>query len=94
MKIIGYYHAYGYRIEDNLDGEMLYEAGNSFYDSTSVIDKDQGLNIKTIKKYCERTGKEIAEEKSGEWLGAYQDENVDEDVEHILESNKPFTSHV
>jgi len=29
MKIIVYYNEHGYRIENNLDGEVLYEAGNS-----------------------------------------------------------------
>jgi hypothetical protein len=74
MKIIGYYNLDGYRIEDNLDGEILYEAGNNPLESSSHVDRVDGLPLKTIKKYCRGTGFEIAEELKAEFLGAYFEE--------------------
>jgi hypothetical protein len=76
MKIIGYYNLDGYRIEDNLDGEVLYEAGNNPLESSSHVDRADGLPLHTIKEYCERTGREMAEELSAAFVGAYLEEEV------------------
>jgi len=75
MKIIGYYNLDGYRIEDNLDGEILYEAGNNPLESSSHVDRADGLPIETIREYCERTGKEMATELKAEFLGAHYEED-------------------
>jgi hypothetical protein len=69
MKIIGYYNLDGYRIEDNLDGEILYEAGNNPFDSTSVI--DDGLPLEIIKGFCNQTGLEMTVDRGVEFVGAY-----------------------
>jgi len=69
-KLIGFYNEYGYRIEDNLDGAVLYTAGNNPLESSSVVSLNDGLPMKTIKEYCGRTGLEMAEEIGGEWIGA------------------------
>lgn len=74
MKIIGYYNLDGYRIEDNLDGEILYEAGNNPLESSSHVDRSDGLPIKTIREYCEQTGREMSVELKAEFLGAYPEE--------------------
>ena len=71
MKIIGYYNLDGYRIEKN-DGEVLYEAGNNFFESSSHI--ENGLPLITIKEYCEQTGREMAAELKAEFLGAHLEE--------------------
>jgi hypothetical protein len=89
MKIIGYYNHYGYRIEDNENGKVLYEAGNNPLESTGVVERKDGISIEMIKMYCEQSGRDIAEEKGVEWLGAHQDEDEEEETEHILESNIP-----
>lgn len=73
-KLIGYYNEYGYRIEDNLDGEELYIAGNNPFESSSVVELENGLPLDKIKEYCERTGQDMAEELKAEWLGAEYEE--------------------
>ena len=71
MEIIGYYDLDGYRIEDNLDGEVLYEAGNNPLESSSHIDHADGLPIEKIIEYCILTGQEMAAELKAEFRGAY-----------------------
>ena len=74
MEIIGYYNLDGYRIEDNLDGEVLYEAGNNPLESTSHVDHADGLPIETIQEYCVLTGQEVAKELKAEFMGAFLSE--------------------
>ena len=74
MEIIGYYDLDGYRIEDNLDGDVLYDAGNNPFESSSHVDRKDGLPLETIKEYCERTGKEMAKELNAVFLGAFEEE--------------------
>ncbi len=72
MKLIGYYDDYGYRIEDDDNGTVLYEAGNNPLESTSHV--INGLPVETLKRYCKQTGQEMAEELGAEWLGAFENE--------------------
>lgn len=73
-QLIGYYNRHGYRIEDNLDGEILYEAGNNPLESTSHVDPADGLNLKTIRSYCDRTGKAMSREHVADYIGTYREE--------------------
>lgn len=59
--VSGQYNEFGYQIFVNDD--LVYEAGNSPYDSVSVV--EDGLPLTTIKKYCIQTGKEITGERKG-----------------------------
>lgn len=72
QELIGYYDLDGYRIEDNLDGEVLYEAGNNPHESSSHVAHEHGLSLATLKEYCERTGREMAEERGATFAGAFE----------------------
>ena len=71
MKIIGFYDKFGYTIEDESTGEVLYTAGNNPLESSSIVSPEKGLTISMIKKYCRQSGKEIAKENKGEFIGCY-----------------------
>lgn len=77
MEIIGYYDENGYQIENHRECEILYQAGNNPLESSSYVPVNEGLPIKTIREYCERTGKEMAKENNAYWLGAYRLEKED-----------------
>ena len=74
--IIGFYHAHGYNIHVQEDGELtecLCEAGNSPHDSTTVIPTERGESLETLAKWCEQTGKELAEEHNLPWAGCKEE---------------------
>lgn len=76
--VVGFYSRKGYncwRQEDGQLTECLYEAGNSPYDSTTIVPMDRGLTIQTMRDYCETTGKEIAEEQGLEWIGCSEEDD-------------------
>lgn len=75
MEYRGFYNKSGYRILDE-NGEETYSAGNSPYESQTVLQPENGpLPLKTIKQYCNITGRDIAEENHGKWIGCkrYED---------------------
>ena len=72
-KIIGYYNADGYHI-DELDGATIYTAGNNPKESSSIIDRAFGLPLETIREFCEKTGRQIAEEMGAKFVGIEEDE--------------------
>ena len=74
MEIIGYYDLDGYRIEDNLDGEVLYEAGNNPLESSSHVDRADGLPIEKIIEYCVLTGQEMSRELKAGFKGVFLSE--------------------
>jgi hypothetical protein len=71
-KVYGEYDKFGYRIY--LNDEQVYGAGNSPYDSTVIIpvedENSDALSLKSIRKYCIKTGKEIAQEHNAKWIDA------------------------
>jgi len=69
MKLIGYYNEYGYRIKE-VGGETLYEAGNSPYESSSVVSLDKAISLSQVELFCQWTGQDMANEIEGEWMGA------------------------
>ena len=85
MVLTGFYHEYGYNIFEMVDGELgeepLYEAGNCPGDSTAVISVERGLDLETIRRYCEQTGREMAEERGVRWVGCDREDDSYEGIE-------------
>ena len=54
------YNRHGYVIEDNLDGEELYRAGNCKYESTTEVNpkSDAACDLRTIRSMALSTLKE------------------------------------
>lgn len=82
----GYYSETGYNIWRQIDGKLtggepLYEAGNSCYDSQNHVPVERGETIDTLHRYCEQTGKEMAEELGIPWGGCTQEESSYEEVD-------------
>ena len=62
------FDAQGYEVL--VDGQPVYEAGNSQRDSTAIeTDALYAVPVKTLARYASRTGKEIAQEIGGKWIG-------------------------
>jgi len=71
-QLIGYYHEHGYNLhvrDEQGSLEQVYEAGNSPHDSSVTVPVDRGLDLETLKRYCEQTGEEMAEEMELPWGG-------------------------
>jgi len=83
MIVAGVYHEYGYEIylvsNSGTIEKELYSAGNHQYDSTVVVNPEDGLCLDIIKDFCEYTAKEIAE-KEGFKVGY-----IEYDYEYIKE---------
>jgi hypothetical protein len=74
---IGFYHKHGYNIWDCDEGqlvEQLYEAGNDPLESTNIVPVERGESLETLHKFCEQTGKEMAEEAGVVWLGCSEED--------------------
>lgn len=74
MELAGYFDEFGYTIEDCVTGKELYRAGNNPLESSSVV--SNGLPIKTIKKYCKQTLKEMAKENNCGFVGVFRKEDI------------------
>lgn len=77
--VIGYYHEHGYNIwetdeQGNLK-EEIYTAGNNPAESTSMVNIEDGVSLETLRDYCEKTGKEFAQERNLPWNGAHREED-------------------
>ena len=75
--VIARYNRDGYEVE--LDDSIVYQAGNSPYDSQDWISRDKGLDLKTLRSYAIQTGKEIAEENNTSFLGIERMEDYEYD---------------
>lgn len=64
----GYYNEWGYRIFD-INGDEIYNAGNSPHESSGVVARADGLPLTTLREFCNYTGKMIAKDNDGKWLG-------------------------
>lgn len=64
----GHFYSRGYEII-NRRNVIIYSAGNHPLDSQRFISPSEGLSIKTLEKFCEQTGKELAKENGEKWLG-------------------------
>lgn len=65
--VTGEYHETGYEIFVN--GESVYSAGNSDSDSQLRVPPKRGVGLKTLRKFCVKTGKEMAFERFAKWGG-------------------------
>jgi len=80
-RLIGYYNRDGYRIEkvmpdDHGNSRTLYEAGNNPLESSnSIVDRAGGLPLRTIRRFCRQTGREIATERGAEFVGVEREED-------------------
>ena len=66
-RVTGEYNRDGYTV--SVDGEEVYQAGNSPDESTSWAKDEEGLNLRTLRRYCIQTSKEFAVERSGVFVG-------------------------
>lgn len=71
--IIGEYNKDGYIIT-SANGDVLYEAGANAVDSTAP---GRDVSLATIRRWCIRSGKEIAAEIGAIWNGAEKVEAED-----------------
>ena len=73
MKTVhGVYNLSGYAIYYEMDlNNPVYEAGNSPFDSQDFLDIDDpdAESLETIKRHCEATAREMAEETGRRFLG-------------------------
>ena len=82
--LIGFYDLRGYRIHDYIDGqvqELVYECGNApgssaIQDSLPVGDP-HAIDLKTLRRWCERTTCKMAKEAGVKYIGVDEDE-IDE----------------
>jgi len=72
--VLGRYNAHEYEIE--VDGEIVYRAGNSPLDSQGYVSKQDGIGIAEMKEYCIHTTKQEARERGIRYLGV---EKLEED---------------
>lgn len=78
-KLVGEYTNFGYKILTS-NGDEIYSAGNSPHDSQVTVSKKKGLSLKTIKDYCNQTGKELAAERGTTYGGCSFDQDGDEEL--------------
>lgn len=52
-----------------LDGKVIYTAGNSHHDSQAYTTAEDGVGLRAMKVYCEQTGKELADENKAQYIG-------------------------
>lgn len=77
-QLIGFYHPHGYNIWLAKYGkliEQVYEAGNSPSCSVTLVPVERGVPVKTLKRYCEQTGREIAAEMGLAWTGCDEEDD-------------------
>ena len=80
LLINGEYSRNGYEVW--MDGRLVYAAGNHVQDSTQPArGKEDRLPLRTLRKFCIRTTREIATERRGIFAGV---ERVKEECEPCL----------
>jgi len=70
--IIGYYDDQEYEVclvENGQVTETIYTAGNSPCDSQAYVLPEDGIGLEKMRRYCEITSQEIAEEHGIQYLG-------------------------
>ena len=77
IKVIGRYHELQYEVVDFTNDQVLYTAGNSPLDSQGYVPAEDGVGIDTMKQYCEKTTRQIAQEQNAEYIGVEYNEDID-----------------
>jgi len=70
MKLIGYVGKYGYDIVDE-NGNVLYWAGNSPFDSKQIVNPKYGLSQVELFDYCYSTLYMLADENNAKIIGVF-----------------------
>lgn len=75
--IIGYYNELQYYI--TLNGEEIYRAGNSPYESQTYVSAEDGVGRRKMRSYCIITSRSLAKGHNAKYGGVeYEEvENVD-----------------
>jgi hypothetical protein len=82
----GEYNRNGYEVRS--DGQHVYSAGNHVQDSCQpTLCKEDRLPLKTIRRFCIKTAREIATEHRGRFAGV---ERVTEDQSNLSPSPCKF----
>jgi len=98
-KYIGYYSEYSYSIcvldKDGNVAEEVYSAGNHSLDSQQYlpIDHEYACSLEQMEEFCNDTGKEIAYERDGIFLGVEYDESRAEEIKEIHKDMKRYIEH-
>jgi hypothetical protein len=71
-KVTGYYNEWEYYI--NLDGQEIYRAGNSPFDSQGYVTPDLGVGVNTMQEYCVKTARQLAAEHKAVYVGSEYEE--------------------
>lgn len=66
-KVIGRYNGLEYEVE--LDGEIVYTAGNSPHDSQFYASLEDGIGIEAMRTFCKSTSQDIAKENNAQYIG-------------------------
>jgi hypothetical protein len=77
--IYGAYCRLGYTIY--LNGSPTYSAGNSRFDSQAYTDASDGVSLRTMRRYCITTAREIASEHNGQYTGVERQDDLIEVAE-------------
>lgn len=72
MTLTGLYNRNGYVIVDDATEQALYYAGNNPWESSSWVPLKYALPLRTIRKFCKQTGKEMAQEMNAIFTGAFR----------------------
>ena len=52
-----------------LDGQQVCSCGNAHGDSTLVVPANEGIGLKTLRRFCAKTTREIANESKARYGG-------------------------
>lgn len=76
-QVKGYYNAQEYYIK--IDGEEVYRAGNSPYESQTFVRAKDGVGLRKMRSYCILTTHDIAKEKHAKYAGVERIMDYEED---------------
>lgn len=68
MRLVGTFNEFGYQIED-VDGNVIYTAGNNPRESSSVVSLEHALDITEIMQFCRETGEDMAQDLDATFVG-------------------------
>lgn len=51
------------------NGNQIYSAGNAPGESSAIVPPERGVGLRTMRKFCAQTAKEMAEERGEKYGG-------------------------